>query len=219
MAVSPRWPPSPGSLAVDHPTYELKQVPLTSVAFVSSRIVKASLLRFRYLEDELTLIGGCSRDRGEASNFSHERRHQLARGARNRMDRSWGYTRGGLVAHAFARLPGDAPSSQYSHPARVYDSMHSLRGLRKPRTSSPLTSVILASLTFRLPSTLFFTRRRYCVSISQVSRWPSQIKTSSSYRTTSSGLRSCRTLSSSTRVLRFFSKDESHARSAFWRVF
>lgn len=40
IAVTPRWPPSSDSLSVTDGTYELRAVPLTSIAVVTSRTIK-----------------------------------------------------------------------------------------------------------------------------------------------------------------------------------
>ncbi|KAJ7150328.1 ATP-dependent RNA helicase [Mycena filopes] len=40
QAVTPRWPPSPGSLVVEDGVYEVSAVPLTSIAFVTGRTIK-----------------------------------------------------------------------------------------------------------------------------------------------------------------------------------
>ena len=43
-AVPPRWPPTPESLLVDEPTYELAAVPVTSIAMVSFEDIKVNIL-------------------------------------------------------------------------------------------------------------------------------------------------------------------------------
>ncbi|GLB35762.1 putative DSHCT [Lyophyllum shimeji] len=43
QAVPPRWPPSPASLVVDNAVYELRAVPLTSIALVTNRTVKVEI--------------------------------------------------------------------------------------------------------------------------------------------------------------------------------
>jgi antiviral helicase SKI2 len=40
IPVPPRWPPSPDSLSVTDGIYELRAVPLTSIAIVTSRTIK-----------------------------------------------------------------------------------------------------------------------------------------------------------------------------------
>jgi antiviral helicase SKI2 len=40
MAVTPRWPPRPDQLVVEKPVYDVKPIPLTSIAFVTSRVIK-----------------------------------------------------------------------------------------------------------------------------------------------------------------------------------
>ncbi|KAJ6520244.1 ATP-dependent RNA helicase [Mycena sanguinolenta] len=40
QAVTPRWPPSPDSLAVEDGVYEVTAIPLTSIAFVTARSIK-----------------------------------------------------------------------------------------------------------------------------------------------------------------------------------
>ena len=45
-AVPPRWPPTPESLLVDEPTYELAAVPVTSIAMVSFEDIKVNISIF-----------------------------------------------------------------------------------------------------------------------------------------------------------------------------
>ena len=45
-AVPPRWPPTPESLIVDEPTYEVAVVPVTSIAMVSFEDIKVDILLF-----------------------------------------------------------------------------------------------------------------------------------------------------------------------------
>ncbi|KAF7302620.1 ATP-dependent RNA helicase [Mycena chlorophos] len=40
QAVTPRWPPTPQSLAVENPVYEVTAVPLTSIAMITGRTIK-----------------------------------------------------------------------------------------------------------------------------------------------------------------------------------
>ncbi|KAI0068005.1 antiviral helicase [Artomyces pyxidatus] len=55
-SVTPRWPPRPHSLVVENGTYELTPVPVTSIAFVTSRSVKVDVdaIVERHLKSRMT---------------------------------------------------------------------------------------------------------------------------------------------------------------------
>ncbi|KAG5647663.1 hypothetical protein DXG03_008386 [Asterophora parasitica] len=43
QAVAPRWPPTPQSLVVENGTYELRAIPLTSIALVTNKTIKVEI--------------------------------------------------------------------------------------------------------------------------------------------------------------------------------
>lgn len=71
QAITPRWPPSPESLAVEDGVYEVTAVPLTSIAFVTGRTIKVPFYLIALCLVLTALIDRCRLNRRQASYFPH----------------------------------------------------------------------------------------------------------------------------------------------------
>lgn len=102
QAVPPQWPPSAHNLVVDDGVYELTVVPVTSIALVTSRMLKVMRPWQIWCDaPSLIVIDRYRTNIGRPLEVSHDERNYTTWGPRKRMGRQRSRSGGGLGAHSF----------------------------------------------------------------------------------------------------------------------